>query len=137
MAGLTPTNWGFVGRWLVGLSRGQAVLDGANTAEPSSAEKGLGWAFHYFVGLGYAALLVMLYGSAIVTAPQAGAFIVVGMVISTLAGMTILMPGMGAGFLGAKLPNQGQKIAMMIVGHGVFAAAQFACARALAELLGP
>jgi len=131
-AGLPATNWGMAGRWLAGFARGRLVLDPASRAPPSKAEYALGWAFHYAVGLGYAALLPTIWGADIVAAPEIMPFLVIGFLASSLAGLLVFMPGMGAGIFASKLPNQRQKIMTMSVAHAVFAAAQFGIALLLA-----
>lgn len=132
--GFPATNWGMVGRWLGGLLRGQLVLDASNTEAPSGGEKGLGWAFHYGVGLAYALLIPLFFGSEIIMAPTALPFVIIGLLASTVAGLVILFPGMGGGFFASKLPNQGVVIVYLIVAHGVFALAQFGAAQLVAGL---
>ena len=46
----------------------------------------------------------------------------IGMVGSTLAGLTILMPGMGGSFFAAKKPKPAQTILYVTMAHGIFAA---------------
>ena len=128
-AGLPATDWGMVGRWLSGLSEGRAMLDVTNSAPPSGSEKAGGWIFHYAVGILYALALPLLFGIAFVYAPTIGPIIIIGLVVSTLAGLIILYPGMGGGFFASKTPNQGARIVYLIIAHSVFAAGQYGFAR--------
>ncbi len=126
--GLPATNWGMVGRWLCGISRGQWVLSNSGPSTPSAAEKTLGWAFHYVVGTSYSVLIVLVWGVEFIHAPTVMPVVMVGVVISTLAGLMILMPGLGAGFMGRKLPNQGVMFAYVVVAHVVYALALYGVA---------
>ncbi|MBS0251595.1 MAG: DUF2938 family protein [Proteobacteria bacterium] len=123
--GIPPTDWGTVGRWLLGVGKGQLILDPADESPPTHAERIVGWLFHYLVGVAYAAAIVALWGPGYIAAPTILPVVVVGVLISTLAGLTILLPGLGAGFMGSKLPNQFAIIAYLIVAHVVFAAGQY------------
>ncbi|MFP8965635.1 DUF2938 family protein [Pokkaliibacter sp. CJK22405] len=123
--GIPPTNWGMVGRWLTGLMKGQFLLDTRNDSTPSGSEKALGWIFHYGIGIAYAVLLLLIYGTGFISAPHWLGFIVVGVVLSTLAGLMILMPAMGGGLFARKTPNPGQVIIYILIAHGAFAVGQY------------
>ncbi len=132
LAGLEKTNWGAVGRWLTGLPRGQWALVPAD--QPfGKGEQLLGWTFHYLVGLAYAAMLPLFWGSAYLTAPTLLPALVVGVVVSSLAGLMILMPGLGGGFFASKTPKPGVVIVYVVVAHIVFALAQYLLALAFAH----
>ncbi len=125
------THWPSVGRWLLGLPAGRPVLDGTDTRPHTTAESVTGWVFHYLVGLAYAVLFPLVWGAGFVAAPTAFPFVLIGVVISTLAGLLVLMPGMGGGVFARKLPNQGAMILYVIVAHLVFAIAQYLLAVAI------
>ncbi|RUV51905.1 DUF2938 family protein, partial [Mesorhizobium sp. M7A.F.Ca.MR.228.00.0.0] len=55
-------NWGPVGRWVWHL-RDKVFHDDIGGAAPYVHEKALGWAFHYFVGIVYGIILVVLAGA--------------------------------------------------------------------------
>jgi len=132
--GWPATDWGKVGRWLMGVPSGQLVLDQENEAEPAGIERIVGWTFHYAIGLAYAALLPLVWGAAFVAHPGLVPIVLVGLVLSTLAGLCLLMPAMGAGFMASRVPERGRRIALLIVAHCVFAGAQFAWAWLLVPL---
>lgn len=124
VTGIPPTNWGIVGRWVLGLFEGELVIDDASS-EPSIFERTVGWLFHYVIGISYAILLILIYGEAIISNPTVMPFVIVGLVISTIAGLGILMPALGAGFFGRLLPNKPVTYLYVIVAHAVFATAQY------------
>lgn len=61
-------NWGPVGRWVWHL-RDKVFHDDIGDAAPYAYEQALGWAFHYFVGIAYGIILVMLAGAGWLAAP--------------------------------------------------------------------
>ncbi|TKB29836.1 MAG: DUF2938 domain-containing protein, partial [Mesorhizobium sp.] len=61
-------NWGLVGRWVWHL-RDKVFHDDIGEAAPYAHESALGWAFHYFVGIVYGIILVVLAGAAWLAAP--------------------------------------------------------------------
>lgn len=128
LLGIPPTNWGMVGRWLRGLMQLRFFLNTANTSSPTTQEKILGWLFHYAVGIAYAVLILMLYGNSYITSPTLLPALMVGAVISTLAGLMILMPAMGGGLFARKTPTPFSVILYVVVAHIIFALAQYAFA---------
>lgn len=127
--GIPRANWGLVGRWLIGLTRGRPVL--ADKSPPHGHETLLGWLFHYAVGLAFAAAIPLFWGAQAVHTPTPLPFIAIGFIASTLAGLTVLIPGMGGGFLASKLPNPTAAIGRLLLAHVVFTAAQYGVAAAL------
>lgn len=125
LLGIPPTNWGMVGRWLLGLPKGKLVLDTSNNAEPTLGEKTIGWLFHYLIGFAYAAIILILWGTQYIVAPTLLPAIIVGLVLSTIAGLAILLPAMGGGFFGRKLPNPFITLIYLVVAHAFFTAGQY------------
>ena len=128
LKGIPATDWGSVGRWLLGLRQGLWVASQQDTRPTSLLEKVSGWAFHYFVGIAYAVIVAIGWGEPFIQAPTLLPIILVGIVLSSVAGLTLFMPAMGAGFFGRKIPNQGTAILMMMIAHTVFALGQFSFA---------
>ncbi|MCS0505193.1 DUF2938 domain-containing protein [Ancylobacter mangrovi] len=132
---LPGTDWPSVGRWLKGLPQGRLVLDGADTGPFSGAETALGWLFHYLVGIAYAVMFPLFWGLAFIHAPTVWPVVLVGVVISSLAGLMVLMPGLGGGFFARKLPNAVDVSLYVFVSHVIFAVAQYLLAWAVAKML--
>ncbi len=123
--GIPPTDWGLVGRWITGIPKGQWTLDTTNDAPPGGAEKTLGWLFHYIVGIAYAALILLFFGTGFIHHPTVMPIIVVGLILSTVAGLAILMPALGAGFIGRLVPNWLAKFVYLLIAHAVFSVGQY------------
>lgn len=133
--GIPATDWGMVGRWVLGMPSGRLVVDGTNETPPSAQEKTVGWIFHYGIGIAYAAIVLIVWGTGFIADPTLLPIIIVGLLASTTAGLLILFPGLGGGLFASKLPNQGVMIIYLIVAHSVFAAAQYGCALLVASLV--
>ncbi|WP_226635936.1 DUF2938 family protein [Novosphingobium profundi] len=129
--GIAGADWGLVGQWLSGLPAGRLVHTSDGFEIPSRGERALGWTFHYLVGLVYAAAYPLVWGPDFLAAPSPGPFVLVGFGLSTLAGLCILTPGMGGGLFASRTPDQGRRIALMLLNHAVFAGAQYALALGL------
>ncbi|MXN20633.1 DUF2938 family protein [Pseudooceanicola sp. GBMRC 2024] len=126
------THWPAVGRWLLGLRAGRLVLEGTDSRPYSLAEAVLGWLFHYLIGLGYAAAFPLIWGTGFLSAPTVFPVVLIGIVVSSLAGLMILMPAMGGGLFARRLPGAGGVILYVLIAHAVFALAQYLLALLLA-----
>ncbi|MGX7871913.1 DUF2938 domain-containing protein [Mesorhizobium sp. ORM6] len=117
--GQTRSNWGPVGRWVWHL--GDKVFhDDIGDAAPYAHEVALGWAFHYFVGIVYGVMLVVLAGTGWLAAPTFLPAFILG-IVTVGAGWFLLAPGMGAGWAASKRPNPMHIRALNLVSHTVFA----------------
>ncbi|WP_300037086.1 DUF2938 domain-containing protein [uncultured Roseobacter sp.] len=119
VAGLPVTNWAMVGRWVAHLPRGTLFHDDIARAAPVTAEKALGWGFHYAVGVAYGIALALLMGPAWTAAPT----LVPAWVFSILMlgfGWFLLQPGLGLGMAASRTPNPGKARALGLIAHTVF-----------------
>ncbi|MBW4331795.1 DUF2938 domain-containing protein [Stakelama sp. CBK3Z-3] len=130
--GITATNWAKVGQLLRRWSAGRFGAIVGDVPAPSPADGVVGWIFHYLVGILYAAALPIFWGMGFVHDPTPGPVVLIGFGASTLAGTMILMPAMGAGFAGSRLPNRAARLGYLVVAHALFATAQYALACAIA-----
>lgn len=125
VTGLPPTDWGVVGRWLKGLLQGHLFLNSADTRIITGTEKLLGWAFHYLVGIAYALLLLVFAGTDFIVHPTIMPVFIIGVCISSIAGLMVLTPCLGGGFCARKVENQKAIIVYVIVAHVLFALGQY------------
>ncbi|WP_111896257.1 DUF2938 family protein [Acinetobacter sp. MB5] len=119
------THWPSVGRWIIGAFSGKLIFDSENTSPFTTTEAILGWGFHYIVGIAYAAMFPLFLGVNFIDAPTIFPFFLIGVVISSLAGLGILMPAMGGGFFARKTPSPVSIYIYVIVAHIIFAIAQY------------
>lgn len=117
---VAPPNWAMVGRWVGHLPRGRLVHDDIGKAAPVPGERAIGWAFHYAVGILFAAALLGIWGLAWAREPTFIPALIVGWV-TIGCGWFILQPGMGAGVAASRRPNAMQIRALNVLGHTVFA----------------
>jgi len=127
ISGQSGMNWAMVGRWLGHLVCGRAVLNAPVTEAPVPAEKALGWAFHYAVGVGLAAGLTGLLGTDWLLQPPAVSVIGFG-VVSVIFPMLTLQPGLGLGVAARLAPNpwkvrRGSLVTHLMFGVGLYLSA--------------
>lgn len=124
LLGIPPTNWGMVGRWIAYMRRGK--FRHFTIAESSSirGEQFIGWTAHYLIGIGYAALLVIICGRAWVNNPSIGPAFILG-IATVVAPFFILQPGMGAGIAASRTPNPNSVRIQSIINHTVFGVGLF------------
>lgn len=119
-------NYGLVGRWLAHAAGGQATHDAIAKATVVEGERLIGWTAHYLIGVGFAALLLMLWpGWA--TAPTLAPAMLVG-VGSVFAPFLIMQPGMGAGFFAARTPDPNAARMRSFITHALFGLGLYAAA---------
>lgn len=128
--GITPPNWGLVGRWVAHLPSGRLVHDDIAAAAPVAGETAIGWVFHYAVGIAFAAALLAIWGPGWAVAPTLVPALIVGYV-TVGCGWFILQPGMGAGIAASKRANARQIRLLNLAGHTVFGLGLYLTALAL------
>lgn len=119
VAGLPPSNWAMVGRWVGHLPSGQVFHDDIAQVAEVTSERRIGWAFHYAVGILYGIALAWIMGAGWLAAPT----IFPAWVFSILMlgfGWFLLQPGLGLGMAAAKTPNPTKARALGLVAHTVF-----------------
>lgn len=114
-----PPNFGFVGRWMAYCVRGHFRHDAIAKAPPINGELFIGWFAHYLIGIGFAAVLVGIYGVEWARQPTLGPALIVG-VVTVAAPFFIMQPGMGAGVAASRTPNPVAVRIHSLVTHAVF-----------------
>jgi len=118
-SGIPPSNWGMVGRWMLGLLGGRGLIARDLAARPALPNETMaGWILHYVVAVGYAVLYAVL-----MQAGWLGAGLVDGLVfcvISVVVPWFFFMPAMGNGMMARRTPNPPLACAVALVMHAVF-----------------
>ena len=136
LLGIAPPNYALVGRWLAYMPRGRFRHDSIAAAPSVRAESLLGWTAHYVVGIAFAAILPVLWGSAWIHRPTLGPALVVG--LGTVAAPFLIMqPGMGAGIAASRTPRPAAARLQSLVTHAVFGIGLYAAGLAARFLLTP
>ncbi|MFY0641229.1 MAG: DUF2938 domain-containing protein [Bermanella sp.] len=127
---MPPTNWGMVGRWIAHMRHGQFRHVAIAKSEPIHGEHIIGWTAHYLIGIGYAALLVIIYTTQWIDQPSIGPALLVG-VATIVAPFLVLQPGMGAGIAARHTPKPNSVRMHSLINHAVFGLGLFLSALAL------
>lgn len=117
--GTALPEYGLVGRWLAYLARGRWRHESIKSTPPVRGERAIGWVAHYAIGIGYAAILLGVWGLDWVRHPTITPALLVG--IGTVAvPFLVMQPGMGAGIAASRTPNPAAARLQSLVTHAVF-----------------
>ncbi len=127
VVGLPTTNWGLVGRWVAGF-RSAEFHRPAIAGDPAVAgEAAIGWAFHYVVGVIYAAIFIALLDVLGRPLDVIGA-LVFG--LATLAGpWLVLKPALGLGLFARRAAKPWRDFVVTVTTHLAFGLGLYAGAR--------
>ncbi|MCI3207857.1 MULTISPECIES: DUF2938 domain-containing protein [Pandoraea] len=117
--GVASLDFAMIGRWLGHMPSGRFAHTGIAKSAPVVGERGLGWAVHYLIGVGFAACLVALTGPVWLDSPTLLPALAFGIVTVVLP-FFVMQPALGAGFAAAKTPNPPQARLRSLMTHGVF-----------------
>lgn len=126
--GVGGTDWGVVGQWLRQVPNGRIFYNAEKAPAVTSDDQRAGWIFHYAVGIFYAFLLVLIGGYDFIGAPSFFPFLFVGFILSSLAGLFVLIPCLGGGLCGLQTPRPGQTIGLILLAHLIFMLGQYLAA---------
>ena len=130
--GVKTLDFALVGRWVGHLAHGRVAHAAIAKAPPVAGERLLGWATHYAVGVGFAALLVGLNGLRWLDSPTLLPALAVG-VATVAAPLFVMQPAMGAGFAASKTPTPVRNCLRSLANHAVFGLGLYLAARLLAS----
>jgi hypothetical protein len=111
-------DYALVGRWLAHAMRGRVLHDAIAKSAAVKGEAVIGWAAHYAIGVGYAAVLLLAWPDW-ATAPTLAPAMLVG-VGTVFAPFLIMLPGMGAGLFASRTPDPNAARLRALITHAVF-----------------
>ncbi len=129
--GISSLDYRFLGRWLGHIPRGRIVHQRIAAAPPIPGERVLGWTAHYGIGIGFAAVLLLMAGGSWSDSPTILPALAVGLV-TVLAPWLVMQPAFGAGFAGSKTPHPWQGRLRNLGTHTVYGLGLYASALVLA-----
>ncbi|MFG1344313.1 DUF2938 family protein [Xanthobacter autotrophicus DSM 431] len=103
IAGLPPSNWGMIGRWVGHFPEGEFTQPDIGKAAPVPNEVPLGWLVHYVVGIGYAAVYLILMRFVFHAPPSLASALLFG-ALSVSVTWFVMEPVLGAGALASRVP---------------------------------
>ena len=118
------TNWAMVGRWLGHLPKGKLVHNPIGSSSEIRYENIIGWFFHYFIGVVYAALYVAIviwvFGNhtSLLTAWVFG-------ILTIVSPWFILQPALGMGICAVKAPKPNMVRLQNFAIHSIFGIALY------------
>jgi len=132
--GVPSLNLAFLGRWIGHIPRGRWQHESIASVTPVRGELWIGWCAHYAIGIAFATLLLWTCGLEWARSPSVLPALSVG-IVTVVAPLFILQPGMGAGFASRKTPAPVFNCLKSLVTHTVFGLGLYLAARAVAWLL--
>lgn len=129
--GVPSLNFALLGRWLGHLPRGRWLHEGIARAAPIRGELLIGWCAHYSIGVGFAALLLAVFGLDWARSPTLLPALGIG-IVTVLAPLFILQPALGAGIASSKTPRPVYNSIKSLITHTVFGVGLFLAALAAA-----
>jgi hypothetical protein len=111
-------DYGLVGRWLAHAARGSVAHEAIAKSPPVKGETLIGWAAHYAIGIGYAALLLLAFPGW-EARPTLTPAMLIG-VGTVLAPFLVMQPGMGAGFFASRTPDPNAARLRSVITHALF-----------------
>lgn len=132
--GVPSLNLAFLGRWIGHLPRGRWIHASIASATPIGGESCIGWCAHYAIGITFSALLLGTHGVQWARTPSLPPALFVGM-MTVIAPLFILQPGMGAGMASWKTPTPVFNALKSLATHTVFGVGLYLAALATAWML--
>ncbi|HQW45396.1 MAG: DUF2938 domain-containing protein [Chitinophagaceae bacterium] len=117
--GIKSLDFGMLGRWVGHLFHGQFFHKNITTTTAIKGEKIIGWTIHYFIGITFAALLILLWGIEWTKHPVILPAIFIG-IVTVVAPFFILQPGMGLGIAASKTPNPNKARLKSLLTHFIY-----------------
>lgn len=118
-------DYGLVGRWLAYLPQGRFFHCPISVTQKVGQENLIGWTAHYLIGMGFAAILLAVFGQNWLRHPTPLPALIVG-IASVAAPFLLMQPAMGLGFAASNTPNPAKARLRSLVTHIVFGISLYA-----------
>lgn len=131
--GIPSLDPAMLGRWFGHMARGRFRHERIAAAPPIQGERAVGWLAHYGIGIGWAVVLLLIWGLDWARHPTLAPALVVG--LGTLvAPFFIMQPGMGNGVLASRTARPGAARLKSVASHTVYGIGLYAAAALLAAV---
>lgn len=125
LLGVPSLDYALVGRWLGHLASGRLRHDRIAASPQVTGERVIGWIAHYLIGIGFAGLLLAIFGLDWARQPTIGPALLVG-IGSVAAPFLVMQPAMGAGIAASRTPHPWAARLQSLVTHAVFGGGLYA-----------
>ncbi|MVT65938.1 DUF2938 family protein [Bradyrhizobium pachyrhizi] len=119
LLGVPSLDYALVGRWLGHLASGRLRHDRITASPQVAGERVIGWAAHYLIGIGFAGVLLVMFGLDWARQPTMAPALTVG-IGSIAAPFLVMQPAMGAGIAASRTPHPWAARLQGLVTHTVF-----------------
>lgn len=115
---ITPLNYAFIGRWCLSWKDGQFIHKNITQSPSRKFEAVIGWCIHYFIGIfwAYLYLILNLYYSF----ESFFAYTLIFSLCTTFAPFLIVQPALGFGFFATNTPAPLVSIKNSLIAHAFF-----------------
>lgn len=117
--GFARLDYAMLGRWFGHMVAGRFRHDAIARSPPIGAERWIGVAVHYLIGIGFAAVLVVMTGVRWLEHPTLIPALLVG-VITVVAPLLIMQPAMGAGVAARRTPRPTAARLQSLLTHAIY-----------------
>jgi hypothetical protein len=121
-------NFALVGRWISHAARGRVCHESIAASPEVRVESLTGWATHYLIGVVFACLHAIAWGTEWFRHPTPAPALITG-VATVVAPFFIMQPAMGAGIAASRTPRPGAARLHSLVMHAVFGLGLYLAAR--------
>jgi hypothetical protein len=125
--GVKPLDYALVGRWLGHMPAGRFRHVSIASAPYVRGERVVGWVAHYLIGVGFAGLLLAVFGEDWARKPTLWPAFITG-VLTAIAPLFIMQPCLGLGIAASRLPNPNMARLRSLLTHLVFGLGLYASA---------
>ncbi|MHC1948403.1 DUF2938 domain-containing protein [Bradyrhizobium sp. UFLA06-06] len=136
LLGTPSLDYALVGRWLGHLVCGRLRHDRIAASPQVAGERVIGWGAHYLIGIGFAGVLLAMFGLDWVRQPTIAPALMVG-IGSVAAPFLVMQPAMGAGIAASRTPRPWAARLQSLVTHAVFGFGLYAAGRLAHPFLNP
>ena len=127
LGGAPLPDYGLVGRWIAHMPGGRFHHESIAASPRVRGERLIGWSAHYFIGIAFAAALLLVWGIDWWRHPTLAPALIVGMG-SVAAPFLLMQPGMGVGIAASRSPNPAAARVRSLATHGIFGFGLYAAA---------
>ncbi|WP_316399496.1 DUF2938 domain-containing protein [Bradyrhizobium sp. 33ap4] len=124
LLGIPSLDYALVGRWLGHLVSARLRHDRIAASPQVAGERVIGWTAHYLIGIGFAGVLLAIFGLDWARQPTIAPALMVG-IGSVAAPFLVMQPAMGAGIAASRTPHPWGARLQSLVTHTVFGIGRF------------
>lgn len=125
--GIATLDYRLLGRWIGHFPKGRFFHKRIGAADPIALEHVLGWLAHYAIGVTFAFLVLVIWGSDWLRSPTIWPALAVG-IGTVVAPWFVMQPAMGAGIAGSKSANPFATRLRNLGTHAVYGVGLYAAA---------